>query len=564
MTNKVNKTAIFILVFVLISLIAFSGCAKEAEIKETVENESTQTKEAESTNAPEETAEQNENFFPIKDKITLSIMTRSMERDRDTYADLEVQRLIGNVEFVWDLVPNSDWETKQSVVLASGNVPDIMLLNADDCTNIFNQFGSQGIFANLYPMYESGELPYFSQLAESYPHMLSTFITKDNVMHGFVMVNTIGQVDMGYFIREDIYQKHDLEIPTTFDELYESLKILKGIYPDSLPIVNRSGPNNLIEAILRAYHSSGDIYYDNNTLAYEYGPATSNYKDGISYLAKLYADGLIDPEFATTSTAQWLERMTTGQGFFCFTYFERLDQIQDAVVATDPDTDFSVIGILPPQADDHVGKSLRLDDPVQRSWALVVGANSDYIETAAKIIDYATYSDEISDVINWGIEGDTYNIVDGVKVFADDIKTPSNPGGTRELGDLGIDGRSGLSIGPCDYRAWYAGIFGPRANAATILHNDNIDTVCYFNGYSLSFTQAQSDEIAALRGPLTTYVDESVLKFITGQWNMDSDWDTFQENLVKFKYGELLQYYLDAYDELPEDQKGLMVIKNKD
>ena len=38
------------------------------------------------------------------------------------------------------------------------------------------------------------------------------------------------------FARVDVFEKNGLEVPKTYDELYESCKKLKEIYPDIYPI----------------------------------------------------------------------------------------------------------------------------------------------------------------------------------------------------------------------------------------------------------------------------------------------------------------------------------------
>ena len=63
--------------------------------------------------------------------------------------------------------------------------------------------------------------------------------------------------------------------------------------------------------------------------------------------------------------------------------------------------------------------------------------------------------------------------------------------------------------------------------------------------------------MANINVPEKTNVDDSVIKFIIGDYNMESDWDKFQKTIKDMGYEELLQMYTDRYAQLPENQKGV-------
>ena len=60
---------------------------------------------------------------------------------------------------------------------------------------------------------------------------------------------------------------------------------------------------------------------DSDTNTYEYGPATEKFKSAIQTLQKFYEAGLIDPEFATISDDQFVERITSGKALFMFSEY---------------------------------------------------------------------------------------------------------------------------------------------------------------------------------------------------------------------------------------------------
>ena len=48
-----------------------------------------------------------------------------------------------------------------------------------------------------------------------------------------------------WLYRKDIFEKHNLEVPETMDEVYEVAKELKKLYPDSYPLCMREGLRNI-------------------------------------------------------------------------------------------------------------------------------------------------------------------------------------------------------------------------------------------------------------------------------------------------------------------------------
>ena len=93
-------------------------------------------------------------------------------------------------------------------------------------------------------------------------------------------------------------------------------------------------------------------------------------------------------------------------------------------------------------------------------WGIVTGANTKHPELVCSLIDY-TISDEISTLLNWGIEGDTYQVnADGQKEFLPDVKVPSHPNGTRTLTDLGIGQYNSILFRMADMASAQAQIYG--------------------------------------------------------------------------------------------------------
>ena len=58
--------------------------------------------------------------------------------------------------------------------------------------------------------------------------------------------------------------------------------------------------------------------------------------------------------------------------------------------------------------------------------------------------------------------------------------------------------------------------------------SQNTDSEKYFNTSELSLTSEESEESATIMSDLSTYLEESLIKYLIGDLSMD-DWGTFQD-----------------------------------
>lgn len=150
------------------------------------------------------------------------------------------------------------------------------------------------------------------------------------------------------------------------------------------------------------------------------------------------------------------------------------------------------------------------------------------------------------DLVNWGIEGETYDIEDGKKTWMID---------NDKKKELGLDARSGMWI-PIDQDCSDSSLSEIDIENTMAANAKVSDFAFYDAKKTLSFTAEEQDTISEIMTPVKTYVDEEVMNFITGKKNMEEDWDAFEEKISDMNYEEVLSMYRDKYEKLPEDQKG--------
>lgn len=481
--------------------------------------------------------------FPLKEPIEITAMIRDFNRERTLKIDQELEKRT-NIKIDWNVVPAADYTTILNIKLNSGELPDMIQTGKTAC----DKFGSQGIFADLYPYFD--QMPNLQKWIEKVPAIKNDLLTQDNKYYGLTTFNTRGQVPRMSIYRKDLFEKEGLAEPTTIDELYNSLVTLKGKYPDSTPIVSRWGSSNLIGAVASLYHTSTDYFLNNDTLVYEFGPSTENFKKAIATLAKFYKAGLIDPEFATIADEQFIERITSGKAFFMFSEYTCClnTEAQGDWIGNGQKTnsDFQLEAIAPVSTE--IGKGLMTTQYPSSGggFAVSVSAKSEYIDEIVAYLDYQL-SDEIIELTNWGIEGETFKTENGQKEFLIDDK---------QRKDWGLDGRSGMWV-PLDQDASDKTL-DPADKEIVEKWNTKASEFSLWNPLKkVSFTEVESEQKSTIMTPLNTYEDEQLINFITGKLNMDADWDKFQKELKNMGYETILKMYQDKYAALPDDQKGL-------
>src|SRR5690606_24025725 len=106
-------------------------------------------------------------------------------------------------------------------------LPDLMFMTSFTTAN---RYGQDGALVNILDYLDI--MPNFSKWLEMYPEIKERYLAADGGMYmfpnqGFGETNRII-----WLYRDDIFRKHNLQIPNTYDELYDVLKKLKELYPD--------------------------------------------------------------------------------------------------------------------------------------------------------------------------------------------------------------------------------------------------------------------------------------------------------------------------------------------
>ena len=216
-------------------------------------------------------------------------------------------------------IPSSDMYTKLPLVIANkAEMPD-MIHTFDKAAHV-DVFATSGAFISYSDNMD--KMPNLQKFLESLGETEAEAITSirksgDGKIYSAPSYGTQRVTGIRtWMYRKDIFEKHGLKVPETYDELYETAKKLKELYPDSYPICNRSGRERL-KFTAPSWQSGLDyeLYYDFENEEWKIGAQEPIMKEMVEYYRKLYAEGLINPNFFDDESKPWDELMSTDRGF---------------------------------------------------------------------------------------------------------------------------------------------------------------------------------------------------------------------------------------------------------
>ncbi len=434
-------------------------------------------------------------------------------------------------------LPGSDAATKLSLMFSSPELlPDVMAFTYKPESD---KYVPQGAVIALDDMTE--QMPNYNAWVDSltdeqYENIVNVRKSYDGkVYYTPVTGREASENVRSWLYRKDIFEKHNLEVPTTFDELYEVSKELKELYPDSYPFCMRSGMSNIdmTGASWKPYWTTG-VYYDFDNEEWNYGAREDIMLDVLNFYKKMVDEKLLMPNFITIDTTSWQELVSTNRGFILPEFQTRIDFFNS--MTKREGIEFNLQVMKPPVANAETGvaKVNRYNiDPT--GYVICNTFKEEGIKNAARFLDWF-YTDEAMELVSWGKEGETFEVVDGNKQYI--------------LGEEG--GQVQTLYGFSTYGAFLR--MDPEAVAAT--ESESLAAtrdvamealLPYANPViNLAFNDEEAKKRTELASAINSYSAEMVTKFILGQEPL-SKFDEFKSELNKMGVDELLKVYESAY-----------------
>ena len=361
-------------------------------------------------------------FVGCKDKKeeenTISVLLLEnpgrVQEDQSTPVTKSLEEKFG-IKFKFITAPSHDEIAVTLGRYASRNeIPDLVI--------------TQTIELNKYQKFCVNLKDYRSAMADMYKFIDEQAVSQQVLSKdgSFYIAPTIyeTQIYVAYMIRTDWLENLGYDegwVPNTLDEFDEVMHAFANDDPNMDGAATKElGFHPMDAGWLREYAMnfgvSPDYYIKDGHVVY--GPLQPEYKEAIQYLNGLYKDGVLDPEFITGDMEDFKERISTGKVGFTRSYFNR---IEDAIAWSrigDPDAKWQII--LPP-LNEKTGKRYeqRYTTRVGNMGIAINRRVSDSKkDKLISLINYL-YSDEGRLLTSFGVEGETYDMVDGKPTFKD-------------------------------------------------------------------------------------------------------------------------------------------------
>lgn len=444
---------------------------------------------------------------------------------------------------------------KYSVLINAGDLPDVFMIAGVDADTINSKLSKTGNLLN-YKEYLN-QMPNFNKYVTKYEDEFNVLLRdKEQNLYVAGVINDFEMIDVAPLYRKDIFDKNKITIPKSNDELYQTLKTLKSIYPGSYPLTVFQGNTNGggIHDLLGKYRWGGYMFnsdtgvvYDKTSDKYVYSPAKPEFREALEYFKKLYDEELLDPEFISANGADmWVDKIVNEKSFIGFWYIDYSSRVNPVGRENNPDFHESAFA---PITKDGSKPKFRVGYSTTAN-GMCISTKSPYKDRLIEFVDWL-YSDEGIAMIGMGLEDITYEKDTSASSgsfpyrFTSAVRTYDNPDG-KAVSELikSPTYASFVNITSVFPAFFFSTLYGSSEIGKD---KDFVRANCDIadKEFPPSFTTAQNDERVRLESTLLTFVEENATNFLIGRKSMDK-YDDFLKQLESLGYKKLEDIYNTA------------------
>ncbi len=458
-----------------------------------------------------------------------------------------------NVRLKLQIVANSDFSTKVDLLLGTNQMPDIIKVQ-DNCSDIVSTYAPSGVLLDLtdyLPQYA----PHYSALREGDDNI--KMYDYNGQVFSFVQVTNKSEWPIfgpAWNLRTDWLEETGLPAPTTLDDLLEVLVAIKKNHPESDIWTCRKGTTNLLERAAYSMGSGYNIYFEPETNRWEFAQINDSFKYVLGFLAKAYAQGVLDPDYAVMNSTLWKEKMSTGEAALSIDNPGFNSEFTYALQETNPNACVEVIRV-PVNGYTNTARSARYDAPENAGF--LVSADIEHPEVAVALLDWL-YSPEGIAVTNYGREGETfYYDENGQPQFLEAWVNDNLEGKEGDyLGALQVlVGGGQLKMAGCwdnenakasARRAAQIEMPASEKSMYTMFTQDP----AYHAGYiKPQLTVEDNETVADILSAVDTYLAGQYDRFIMGEVGIDA-WDEVIAKVKSMGIDRVVEIYNSTYDRL--------------
>lgn len=448
----------------------------------------------------------------------------------------------------WQVESQADWPTHKSVLLASGEIPDIFF-----GTDLEDGEVDDGLFIDWNSNGYLDMAPNIKEFLDSTPDAKSMATTASGQMYGIPnMIAFRPESGDTLYVNKTWCDQLGIDIPTTTDEFYDMLIRFRDEDPngngqkDEIGITGvgapPSDPTLGAGTLAWAFPAFGVVMNESDTYcmvvdgAPQFQPVTDNYRAAVEWLNKLWSENLIDHEYFSLDFATQAAKfrgetliMGTGSGW------TMSNNVGDNI------EHYELIAPLTgPNGDQYWNSS---------AWfyklypnRLCISTKCENIEKAIEFVNLC-YDQYNGFQLTYGSEGvSVEKDADGNPAFLDVPEGYTDP----EYKFLtGLD-----TYAPTWASADFVATIGGENDAKEKYNND-----VYYSEWFLPesrmpyivYDSVTMDELTILKTDINGYVQQSVADFIMNGVT-DDKWNAYKDQLNKMGLERLVEIYTEGYN----------------
>lgn len=482
------------------------------------------------------------NTYPLEtngDKLSMWIIN-SVHNEYKSYQEMpffrEAQKKTG-VELDVQGPTGGQYEESFNLMIASGELPDIILYDWADkkVPGGPSKYIKDGYIRDLTDIIDK-YAPNLKKILKENPEIDKAVKTDEGQYYVFPYLNLEKPATYaGPVVRKDWLDELGLSMPETIDDWHNMLTQFKDKKGSTSPLLYIDWLFESTGFLSGAYGTQMG-YYLNEDGKLEYGPSTQKWKQFLEMMRSWYAEDLIDKDIATLDATTKQSKIVSGKngaflgsGGDMGTYIPLIEKI-------DPKAEF--VGVQYPVLNKGETPEFGICDLKYTGlMSSAITADCKNPELAAKFLDYF-YTDEGRLFANFGIEGVTYNMVDGYPKLTDMVIDSGNI-----QNEISKYANSEFSV--VDPRYYEQRMIYPEQNEAIKLW---AETNAEAHKLPLILpTAEEANDISKYTTEIEDYVNEMYIKFMIGTESLDK-YDEYLAQLDKLGLQKVLKIYNTALE----------------
>ncbi|MGN0906271.1 MAG: extracellular solute-binding protein [Bullifex sp.] len=478
------------------------------------------------------------------DKLTYWAPMSTKIKNANDFSELPywqevMKRTNTDIEFTNVSAENKILSEQFSILQVSSDLPDIVEYKWASYAGGPQSAIDDGFIIPLNDVFEK-YCPNITKYLAEHPDIAKECSTDDGTYYCFPFFRGYDYNNNGLLFSEGTIYRMDIlkslgfdNPPETADELYDVLVAIKKAGVVDIPMSVR--PDHINRVFAPAFDSWDSWYVEDGTV--KHGYLEQNRYDYLAFLRKIYAEGLLDNDYMSVNKNGMNSMFLSGKiaiGYNPGSLIASAVKSMEGVEISSGKPFTAVKG-----TNSKFAKMNTVFDTTASSAAAITTSCKN-VEAAARLLDYA-YGEEGHLLANFGIEGVTYEMVNGYPTYTDFVNQNKDDVMSKYM----RCSVNGAMIQDPRYLEQY---YDTPEQAAALSLWAQTD----YGKYMLPPVTIPSEDgskVASIINKVNTFAEEMETKFITGALDLnEKSFKEYQDQLKAFGLEEAKAIYQKAYE----------------